>query len=201
MLFLYSSKRRHVESLLNCSANRWKFSRCLYEINWNIPIKKTFPCIPSHSTVSLSLSLHLCLFYFLFFFWLASGLGKGTLLLLKVKWKVDRFLLPITTSPGKLASTKCVSEFRANQQTGPVSATLQASKAISGFSSAGWTCLTLTQVDVCQVPSSMAFNRGLTKQIHRADSEALQYVIHQDTMRLFRLRFAWSGCLMAIKHG
>lgn len=32
MLFLYSSKRRHVESLLNCSANRWRFSRCLYEI-------------------------------------------------------------------------------------------------------------------------------------------------------------------------
>lgn len=32
MLFLYSSKRRHVESLLNCSANRWRFSRGLYEI-------------------------------------------------------------------------------------------------------------------------------------------------------------------------
>lgn len=32
MLFLYGSKRRHVECLLNCSANRWRFSRCLYEI-------------------------------------------------------------------------------------------------------------------------------------------------------------------------
>lgn len=101
MLFLYSSKRRHVEFLLNCSANRWRFSRCLYEIKWNIPIKKTFSRVPSLSHSLLLPYSSLCLFCFPFF-WLASGLGKGTLLL-KVKWKVDRFVLPITTSPGKQA--------------------------------------------------------------------------------------------------
>lgn len=154
MLFLYSSKRRHVEFLLNCSANRWRFSCCLYEIKWNIPIKKkTSPSVPSLFTVSLSvcrallaLSLHLIIF------WLASGMGKGTLLL-KVKWKVDRFVLPITTSPGNQASTKHLPEFSANQQTGLVSPTLEAKGASSCFSSPVWTCLTLTQVGLCQVPT------------------------------------------------
>lgn len=32
MLFLYNSKQRHVEPLLNCSANRRRFQRCLYKI-------------------------------------------------------------------------------------------------------------------------------------------------------------------------
>lgn len=139
MLFLYTSKRRHVEPLLNCSANRWRFSRCLYEIKWNIPIKKrhfprlfTLHCLTfslSYPSLSFFFSFFLSVFvsvfstFTSFFFWLASGLGKGTLL--KVKWKVDRFVLPITTSPGKQESTKHLSEFRANQQTGILSPTLQ----------------------------------------------------------------------------
>lgn len=78
MLFLYSSKRRHVEPLLNCSANRWRFSRCLYEIKWNIPLKKRHFPLSLHPSLShflsvlpfssLSFCLHLLLFYFFFFF-------------------------------------------------------------------------------------------------------------------------------------
>lgn len=153
MLFLYSSKRRHVESLLNCSANRWRFSRCLYEIKWNIPIKKKkkrqFP-VSLHPPLShflpvlpfFFISVFFCTVSFaFFFFWLASGMGKGTVLL-KVQWKVDRFVLPITTSPGERAP----SISQSLEQTGPVSATLQAQGGSSCFSSAAWTCLTLTQV-------------------------------------------------------
>lgn len=153
MLFLYSSKRRHVESLLNCSANRWRFSRCLYEIKWNIPIKKKkkrqFP-VSLHPPLShflpvfpfFFISVFFCTVSFaFFFFWLASGMGKGTVLL-KVQWKVDRFVLPITTSPGERAP----SISQSLEQTGPVSATLQAQGGSSCFLSAAWTCLTLTQV-------------------------------------------------------
>lgn len=110
MLFLYSSKRRHVESLLNRSANRWRFSRCLYEIKWNIPMNKTFPCLLSPFTASLSYffssSLSLFIPAFLtfpsFFFWIPRGLGSS-ILLLKLQWKVDRCVLPITISLGKQA--------------------------------------------------------------------------------------------------
>lgn len=80
MLFLYSSKRRHVEALLNCSANRWRFSRCLYEIKWNIPIKKT---------LSFSLSDFFSFFWCDFFLFLSSCR--------KVTWLV----LPITASTGE----------------------------------------------------------------------------------------------------
>lgn len=66
MLFLYSSKRRHVEPLLNCSANRWRFSRCLYEIKWNIPIKKRHFPLSLHPPLSHFLCLTLLFLSFFF---------------------------------------------------------------------------------------------------------------------------------------
>lgn len=161
MLFLYSSKRRHVESLLNCSANRWRFPRCLYEIKGNILLKKdispcpfTFHCLAfSLSVPSLSFCLHLFLFSSAFFFSLSFGSlqaqAKSTLLL-KVKWKVDRFVLPITASPGKKVNTKHLPEFKANQQTGRVGRHCRRRDWV--HVSAGWTCLSLTQVDLCPPP-------------------------------------------------
>lgn len=125
MLFLYSSKRRHVESLLNCSANRWRFSRCLYEIKWNIPIKKkkkkAIPCVPSPSTVSLSPCLSFlfyfclflyCLFCFLFFLArLRHGQGHGA-----AESAVESRQVCVTNNYfPRRASTKHLPEFRANR--------------------------------------------------------------------------------------
>ena len=152
MLFLYSSKRRHVESLLNCSANRWRFSRCLYEIKWNIPIKKkdislcpfTLHCL-TFSLSCLSFSFCLRLFCFFFFFFLARlrlGQGHGA-----AESAVESRQVCVTNNYfPRRASERAPSISQSLEQTGPVSATLQAQGGSSCFSSAAWTCLTLTQV-------------------------------------------------------
>lgn len=86
-----------MEPLLNSSANRWRFSHCLYEIKESIPIKKDISprVLLAFISPSPSLAVFISLIYSLCFFLvvilrLASGLGKGKPLL-KVEWTVVRY--------------------------------------------------------------------------------------------------------------
>lgn len=124
MLFLYSSKRRHVEALLKRSANRWRFSRRLYEIKRNIPIKKTLPCVPFTLrclTFFLSHSSLLRLFFSFFSFFYGSPRAWARAAPARRKATVEGRQVCVTDNCFPRRARQHQASQSEAQQTGPVS--------------------------------------------------------------------------------
>lgn len=157
------------------------------------------PRLPHYNHIlspSLFLTVFIRLFYFcpLFFFLVASGLGNDALL--KVKWKDDRFVLPMAASPGEPRESYTSLWFKGRA----VNRSCESNTVGRGrdvlFSLCTVSTFTSDSGGVsAKCPLPLAFNRGLTKHSHKAGSVSVERSLCQDTMRLFRNLLISNGFL------